>query len=903
MGQLVPGAPGLYLNGLPSEPVLPLSAITGFVGIAERGPLHTPEPIRSWDEYLTVFGDLLDHAFLPHAVFGFFRNGGARCIVVRVADPTDARRENVAGRCPRVDPLFAASTGSHPLLDANGDETLRIDAINEGSWGNRVQFEIHPGSHQNMSLTALANAAAQGSTTVTMNEPFDLQPGATIRLSRPDDALGGQVVAVQTVNAATGVVTFTPPLDRDVPRGAVVLGQGFKLVIRFGERSEVFDNVSMAVDNPRYVVSVVNGTSASLPYIERQNRGHSILVRLTHVFDPLPPHRSRFRPVPPVVPPPPADNPTFLFGGGDGFRYSAARLKDAVGADSIGVVARAAGTIADVRGSRGNLLRVRARAFETTTALAVAAGVDRLVVQNAAGLVAGDQLTVTSGALTDTHAIVTVGADNTVVLATGAPGLANPYPLGSPVTVANRFTLDVFRDAERPFTTTTAAPAAAGVDRIVVDNIAGARAGSLTLTHPVSGATETYGIVNTLPGNVVVLATGAPGLSGSYPLGAFVRVATGAGQSLEPVEVHHNLSGDPVSPRYFRPRLAADSKWLCGDGPDVLVQPPTGQALLANGRDPGHIDFRWYTGYDLDGQYFPSGGQRRGLATLEIVDEIDLVAVPDLAGQTVLPAPTGPSGPDGLYLLPHRQVLHHAARLGDRLALLDTRAGVPQGTAIRFPQQLADPLAARFGALYYPWLHVTGTPESRAMPPSGFVAGVIARADFESGVSRAPANFPVRDVISLEFLFAAGDQDTLNPAGVNLFRRFEAPALELWGARTLSGDPSARYVNVRRLLIAIKKAIARNLLWTVFEPNGPSLRRRLLANLQSLMETLVTGGATPVATDAFFVKCDDENNPPDLANAGQLVATIGIALVAPAEFIVLNVKRTPDSLSVSEEGV
>ena len=71
MGQLVRGAPGLYLQGMPSEPVLQLTAVTGFVGITERGPVHRAEPIRNWDEYLTVFGQPVDHAFLPNAVFGF----------------------------------------------------------------------------------------------------------------------------------------------------------------------------------------------------------------------------------------------------------------------------------------------------------------------------------------------------------------------------------------------------------------------------------------------------------------------------------------------------------------------------------------------------------------------------------------------------------------------------------------------------------------------------------------------------------------------------------------------------------------------------------------------------------------------------------------------------------------
>ena len=473
-------------------------------------------------------------------------------------------------------------------------------------------------------------------------------------------------------------------------------------------------------------------------------------------------------------------------------------------------------------GSKGDTLRVRARPFATTTALAAAAGAGHVVVEHADGLGAGDNLTLTdpAAAVTETHPVVSVGPDNSVVLDTAGAGLGAGFPLGAAVTVANRFTLTVFQGA-------------------------------------------------------------AP----------------------EPVEVHRNLSADPADPRYFRPRLAATSTRLCGDGPDVPLQPPVTETTLSGGRDPGTMDLRWYTGYEADGRYFvPAGApptRRYGLASLEIVDEIDLVSVPDLAGQTLLP-PDGPSGQDALYLLAHRQVLYHAARLGDRLALLDTRRTVAPADAARLPQQLADPVTAKFGALYYPWLTVSVGAASRQVPPSGFVAGVMARAYFEGGVGRAPANFPLKDVVDLEVLLEQADQDDLNPAGVNAVRKFEAPALELWGARTLSTEPSARYVNVRRLLIAVKKAIGRTLLWTVFEPNGPSLRQRIQANLESLLQTLVAGGATP-ATDAFFVQCDGANNPPEVVDTGQVVALIGLALVAPAEFIILNVKRTPDAVSVSEE--
>jgi hypothetical protein len=815
MGQLVRGAPGVYVKGLPSEPVLPLSAITGFVGIAERGPLHHPEPIRTWDEYLTVFGDLLDHAFLPHAVFGFFRNGGRRCFVVRVADLTDSSAQNAPLRCPRVDLLASAK---NILSDADGNPTIAISAINEGRWGNRLRFELQPGSQRNMPLTTLTATAPAGTTTLPVAEPFDLRPTPPpmpIRLAPPGDPFGGRQAVVQAVSA-TGVVTLAAALDVDMPRGTVVLGQGFKLVVTLADKTEVFDNLSLSPSNPRYFVTVVNGRNNDVPYIERQALGSSILVKVAPVAGPP----LRFRPVP-------SGSAQALSGGGDGFRYAEAAF-----VNSIRVVACSDAANVDALGAKGNLVRVKAEEFATKTALAAAAGASAIVVENSGGLVSGDTLTLTGAnpPVTESQPIATVGADNTVTLNTGPGGLTNSYPLGSKVTVQNRFTLSVFRRAA----------------------------------------------------------------------------------DLEPAEVHRNLSGVPATPRYFRTRLATpSSKLLCGDGPDVVVPAPAGEITLSGGRDPGGIDLRWYTGYDGAGQYFVPPGQpvrrRYGLASLESVEEIDLVAVPDLAGQAIVP-PNGTDTADVVHLLGQRQMLFHAARLGDRIALLDTRAKLAATTATtaildvaKVPQQLADPLTTKFGALYFPWLKVAIDGGPRLVPPSGFVAGLIARADAEGGVGRAPANFPLKDAVDLEVMLEAPDQDTLNPAGVNAVRKFEAPALELWGARTLSSDPAARYLNVRRLLIAIKKAIGRTLLWTVFEPNGPVLRRRIQASLESLMLTLVTAGATPATGEAFFVRCDETNNPPELVDAGQVVATIGVALVAPAEFIVLNVKRTPDAISVTEE--
>lgn len=818
MGQLVRGAPGLYLQGLPTEPVLQLTAVTGFVGITERGPVHRPEPIRNWDEYLTVFGQPIDYGYLPHAVFGFFRNGGGKCFVVRVADITDLTSLNDPGRCPRVDLLRAAHNAA-PINDSDGMETIRIEAIDQGRWGNSIRYDIRPGTQRHMLLTTLTASATPGATTIAVADPFDFQQDMGIRLAPPGDLLGGILAQVQSVDGAARMVTLKSALPAALVRGTQVLGQGFRLLVRCGDRMEVFDNLSMSQTHPRYVVAAVNGPDETLPYIARQEQGHSILVRVRQVFgaDNLSRPLSRFRPVGPAPP------SNVLGEGGDGFRYAAATMTDATNQNSITLVARAAPDNVQAVGSKGNALRVRAADFTTRLALATAAGDHTIVVENSDGLTVGDALVLTqpgNQALSETRSVAGIDMGSNEVRLTA--GLANRYPLGTPARVMGRFTLSVFQ-----------------------------------------------------------------------------------GASLEPAEVHRNLSTDQASLRYFRSLLGNDSSLLCGDVSDV-PGPPVGETQLLGGRDPGTIDYRWYTGYDGAEYFLPPGapaGTRYGLATLEGEEEIDLVAMPDLAGQTLLTSDEL-NNPTTLYLQAYRQVLYHAGKCGDRLALIDPRADTTPEAAVLIPQQLSDPATAKFGAFYYPWLKLADGQTERLVPPSGFIAGVIARADRESGVVRAPANYPLQDVVDLAVLLEQADQDDLNPAGINCARKFERPVIELWGARTLSADPDARYVNVRRLLIAVKKAVVQTLRWTVFEPTGPQLWRRIEANLQSLMQTLVAGGATAAAGDreSFFVKCDAETNPPAATDAGQVIANVGIALLAPAEFILLNVKRTPESVNVSEQG-
>jgi hypothetical protein len=182
------------------------------------------------------------------------------------------------------------------------------------------------------------------------------------------------------------------------------------------------------------------------------------------------------------------------------------------------------------------------------------------------------------------------------------------------------------------------------------------------------------------------------------------------------------------------------------------------------------------------------------------------------------------------------------------------------------------------------------------------VAGIYSRSEQARGVGKAPANEVLQGAVELEFCLDDAEQSLLNPKGVNCLRSFPGRGLRVWGARTLSPEPLSVYVNVRRVVLSIVKNIIVNLRWTVFEPNDRQLRDRITASLTLFLNGLFASGALVGASakEAFFVKCDEETNPPEVVDLGQLVTEVGVAPERPAEFILVTIKRSPGSLSVFE---
>jgi phage tail sheath protein FI len=137
---------------------------------------------------------------------------------------------------------------------------------------------------------------------------------------------------------------------------------------------------------------------------------------------------------------------------------------------------------------------------------------------------------------------------------------------------------------------------------------------------------------------------------------------------------------------------------------------------------------------------------------------------------------------------------------------------------------------------------------------------------------------------------------------INCIRSFPGRGIRVWGARTISSDPSWRYLNVRRLFNYIEESILEGTQWVVFEPNDLDLWQRIKRTINAFLLGVWRDGALFGATpeQAFYVKCDSETNPPDVVDRGQVICEIGIAPVKPAEFVVFRLAQFSGGADLAE---
>jgi phage tail sheath protein FI len=454
---------------------------------------------------------------------------------------------------------------------------------------------------------------------------------------------------------------------------------------------------------------------------------------------------------------------------------------------------------------------------------------------------------------------------------------------------------------------------------------------------PAKARAASLEIVDDFGANVLTLTAGSPGSWGNDILARWIT----RGADIVSLTLHYPDGTEELvrNPAESLQRAASGS---LADAAPVAVAAP----LIVLSRTPGPDNTRplssgaaWLGGgadglktldaAHLTGEDAPIGA-RWGLAALELIDEVSIVALPDAMPKLrvlpeklprpkrdcrVLDAPPpapqpvpqpDPEFPPELEPEPLQEALvRHCEKLRYRVAVLDPRDNL-------LPEQAAAAVSlfrtTRFAALYYPWIQVDDplqlTGIVRAIPASGAVAGIYARSDRLYGVHKPPANEIVQG--ALDVRFGADDiiHGELNDAGVNVIRSYAGRGIRVYGARTTSGDTLWRYVNVRRLISMIEKAIDKGSQWTVFEPSSVPLRREIDRTVRSFLETLFRLGMLDGAdsSQAYTVKCDHTTTPPEEEDAGRVICQVGVQPPHPAEFVVVVIGKTQNAMEILKEG-
>lgn len=273
-----------------------------------------------------------------------------------------------------------------------------------------------------------------------------------------------------------------------------------------------------------------------------------------------------------------------------------------------------------------------------------------------------------------------------------------------------------------------------------------------------------------------------------------------------------------------------------------------------------------------------------GLEAIDGVDGVSIIAAP---GSSALASEAGVRA----------ALIQSAERRGAyRIAVLDA----PERQTQAQVRDIRASMDSDHAALYHPWV-VISNPDARPgdssrpleipVPPSGHVCGIYARNDAERGVHKAPANEVVLGALRFAQNITMGQQEVLNPEGINVLRSFRGRGHRVWGARLASSDPEFRYVNVRRYFNYIASTLDRGTQWVVFEPNNEQLWERVTSTVSDFLYNEWTDGALlgRTANEAFFVRCGRATMTQSDIDNGRLICEVGMAIVYPAEFVIFRI--------------
>jgi phage tail sheath protein FI len=303
------------------------------------------------------------------------------------------------------------------------------------------------------------------------------------------------------------------------------------------------------------------------------------------------------------------------------------------------------------------------------------------------------------------------------------------------------------------------------------------------------------------------------------------------------------------------------------------------------GKPPGNTEF------------LGNEANKSGLNALRDVADVNLLCLPDLASADYVGDP--------IAVITAAEAICQDKRM---LLIVDSPPGWATVDAARAGLSTFDSVRGDHAAMYFPHIRITDplTGQPRSLPPSGAVAGIMARTDGERGVWKAPAGNDalLTGVRELTVKMTDLENGLLNPLALNCLRTFPIIGPVVWGARTLDGGDAStsqwKYVPVRRLALMLEESLYRGLKWVVFEPNDERLWGQIRLNVGAFLNSLFTRGAFQgtSARDAYFVKVDKETTTQNDIDNGIVKIIVGFAPLKPAEFVVIQIEQIAGQIQV-----
>ena len=361
-----------------------------------------------------------------------------------------------------------------------------------------------------------------------------------------------------------------------------------------------------------------------------------------------------------------------------------------------------------------------------------------------------------------------------------------------------------------------------------------------------------------------------------------------------------NLSVSPTDQRYVVTVVNSDSQNVTflnpstgtSAAPSGTLAVTSSPAALSGGADgstlvPGDGNFEVALGPDAS----PSSSNNYGLRLLDRVDLFNLLCVP------------GETSAATIQTLQQYCTLKRAFYIVDcpqTSTTANLRTSGPVGS--NGTSGLLSGTYSPNSAYYYPWVEAPDPlfgNRPNLFPPCGFVAGIFAATDASRGVWKAPAGIDasLTGISGLQYNLTDQENGDLNTQAINCLREFKVYGDVVWGARTLQGSDQAgsqwKYVPIRRLALFMESSLYDGTQWVVFEPNDQALWSQIRLNVGSFLQGLFLQGAFQGTTpqQAYFVKCDSENNPQSSINQGIVNILVGFAPLYPAEFVVIQIQQ------------